>query len=148
MKRLFMIAACVAFVAGCSSISQIPETRTITGYDFRPFSERGFLFTPADFAGRYEAVGFLTLRFTPESNKASFSDATEEARERGFWKGNSYWIYNTVDIDDLLESYYSEATQLGANGVIHFNVAVEDAEVLGVPIPVYTLSGFAIRLLE
>jgi hypothetical protein len=54
----------------------------ISGYDFTSYTERGFLFTPEQYLGDYDAIGLLSLEIIREVKKINYgSKETDEGYE-------------------------------------------------------------------
>ena len=48
--------------------SHVSETILLTEIDFRAFTSEGFLFTPGEYNGDYEAIGVVSIDYYPEAN--------------------------------------------------------------------------------
>lgn len=64
----------VLFFAGCTSLSERDESYYVTGFDFTPFVEKGFYYSPNTYNGKYITMGTLDILFLSETK---FTDIAE-----------------------------------------------------------------------
>jgi hypothetical protein len=153
MNRL-MYASIVLIITGCATTSvELWQTELRSyGYDFRPYTEQGFLFTPEKYLGEYEAVGLVDIVYVPEIIKSS-SEGRPPNRDgyriitSGTAAGGGYYYVEIPDTDRLIAELYDLASGLGADALTNFNMATETLFNGGVSIPTIKVSGFAIKRL-
>ena len=118
-SHIILVLLCIC-LAGCgiskvvygpvNSFSQSEDFRLL---DLRPFTDQGFLFTPFDFAGEYDAVGPISVEVYPATERQMTGTLDNIKWE---WKADSI---ATMDVIRLL---YQRARALDANGVIDFKL--------------------------
>ena len=60
-----LLIGLIILIAGCSEGYDVSKTVFIYGYDFTPYTAKGFLFTPESYNGDYDAVGLIELAIYP-----------------------------------------------------------------------------------
>lgn len=134
VTRFASALALALLVSGCAaglqSPVQLPERRT-TSFDFTPYLERGFLFTPAAYEGPYEARGFVvhSVRQSPADLVRRMAEGRSGASADG-------------RVSALLDAVYEAAVALGADAVVQLTIEVTSDNAGQAT---YHLTGFAIR---
>jgi hypothetical protein len=142
MKRLIFIFTIALFFCSCTvtKISQIPAKQALLGFDFRPYTEKGFLITPYSYAGEYEAIGLMKFTMTPEANRV----ADDKPSNYTTYK----WEIKELRQEDAIKGMYEECVKMGADALVDFklNYITDNyntdpyASVIG-----YEVTGFAIK---
>ena len=55
----------VLFSCTTTKQTHYPKQIFFFGFDFRPFTEKGFLFTPENYDFEYKSIGLITCVITP-----------------------------------------------------------------------------------
>ena len=139
------------FLTSCAPVitSINPETLFI-GFDFRKYTEKGFLFTPEKYSGVYESIGTVRYVHVPgakltEYLKRSNYDGTNTMQKK--------WVIDSASVSHGIDSLFSLASSMGANAIMNFVVIpatrTHSVDTMGiVTIEGYDISGFAIRRKE
>ena len=135
-RTLCLVAAtCLSVVvAACAVSQQIPRTTVVAVLDFTPYSQQGFMFTPATYHGDFESIGLVTVTVYPECNFST--DSSEEVWERAC---------EEIDPQDGLDTMYHKAKDMGADAVTNVQVRTVSVTVKRVRVDGIEVSGFAIR---
>lgn len=122
----------------------MPSYTTIHGFDFREYTDEGFLITPESYTGEYQSIGMLTARMSPEIKKEyEMGDNFEDYNEVNDSAGRK-WIVEKPDTEQAIRTMYERAQAMGADAIINFNVYAEQMSV-GVPASAVIVEGFAIK---
>lgn len=105
----------------------------MTTFDFSPYLERGFVFTPALYEGPYETRGFIALAYRP-----STADAVRRLAEG---RPESAWAADGQG-GALLQRMHEAAQRLGADAVMQLSV---ETTTDNTGLVTYHLSGYAIK---
>ena len=127
-----------------SGINHLPRSEQFLGFDFSPYSEQGFLFTPESFIGEYESVGLVNYTITPEANFVKVSGSgISPTMSSEIYK----WQFEDVDINDAIKGMYDRCVEMGADALVRFKVEVNESYIPTTtqPINQYIVSGFAIK---
>ncbi len=131
--RVALASFLLAVVAACVSTKNIPGLTTVTGVDLTRYATKGFYFSDETFPGPHEAVGIIAV-----AQYASAKWAKETAS----------WTLIPVRAQDVLDTIYTRAVVLGADGFVRmtFRPIVRQPAGTGQPeLPGLEVSGFAIR---
>ena len=150
----------VLFVISCTEPPHVvPQYTTFTGFDFTPYSEQGFLFTPDKYGGDYESIGIITMTYRPraqllpqEENK---TDNPELAIIRKTGVGGApvqpveEWRYKNSP-DEFLKQIYETCNLMGADALTQMNITSMQVPVImdlnhPLTLPETTISGYAIK---
>jgi len=142
MKHLAGIVLLAAALLACSPISHIPADSSVSGIDFREYTERGFLFSPWQYDGRYESVGVIEVTMFPEANRVS-------SRTRG-GATETHWEFERITVSEMTAALYEQAREMGADALVEFDLRGETRELTNPTATMrgLTASGFAIRRLD
>ena len=135
--RWLIILISFALVS-CSSIKPMEEQITVSGFDFTKYADQGFLITPEQYLGEYESIGMMNVTIWPsvsESAKASASGVTERQR----------WYIGPLNVDKAIDRIYQQAKDMGADGIMRFNVKSIEQFNGSLRIEGAEISGFAIN---
>jgi len=132
MKKYFIPLVFLLF--SCSTMETQKEIRYY-GYDFRPYTAKGFLFTTEGYDGQYESIASFAAVMYPEVKQIEDQSVL----------GNTRWAAGEVHAGEVIDSMYARATRMGANAIIRFEL--RDIQKLNGKIIMEGLqaSGFAIK---
>lgn len=143
MKRIALLLI-VLLLAGCATerVTRIQREVTFTGFDFRQYTEKGFLFTPDVYTGAYDAIGLLNATVFPEAFREE--EVVKGERKLGRWH------IRPVDAQEAIDEMYRQASALGADALVQFSIKsiekdVETGDLAGLVLPGIEVSGFAIK---
>jgi len=91
------------------------ERITVSGFDFTKYASKGFLITPEQYLGEYQSIGVINVTIWPsvsESPKASAKGVTERQR----------WYIGQLNVNKAIDRIYQQATNMGADGIMRFDV--------------------------
>lgn len=148
----FLIIPLILFVFSCSAGVEMQRTVISSGYDFRQYTEKGFLFTPEAYFGEYESVGVLDIEISPEVKEVNYEG--DEVDNENKWiflrstNDGSLWKVQRVSPQEVLDEFYKEAIKMGADAVIR--LSFDNIEESNDEFTYYGLSatGFAIKRIE
>lgn len=150
MRRLSLLVIIILFVSSCAS-NQLTEWSTelrSSGYDFRSYTERGFLFTPEIYTEPYEAVGLVEITYVPEIREHNMPGSPVPiAGYRILSTYERHYYVELPDTGDLIEEMYNLADSLGADALSNFRITPERLNNNNVEIETVKVSGFAIKRL-
>ncbi len=143
MRKYLSLILLITF--GCAPPKYIPESLSVSGINFAPFSEEGFLFTPNKYLGDYESIGIINLSFAPEANLIKSTKKTS-----GGDRTTSSWVVNDMNPDTLLKKVHELCVDMGADALTEFEVSnFYNNHAVGTTHPITIMglkfSGFAIR---
>jgi hypothetical protein len=147
MKKLFYllltIIVSITYLNCGKQGLEMQKSVYIYGYDFTPYSEKGFLFTPEGYQGEYESVGIITVEIWPNINR----DSGVVYKPGQFYSPGTvrYYYYEPISPTEVLDSLYTKSISMGANAVINLIIKEEQIEKSGYLIPIEMASGFAIK---
>ena len=136
-SRMLSLVAATSLVTGvgaCGTSRQIPQTTVVSVLDFTPYSQQGFLFSPASYYGDFDSIGFVTVTVYPECNFDTQS--SEEVWERECQE---------ISTRDGLDAMYQTAKDMGADAVTNLEVRPISVTVKRVRMGGIEVSGFAIK---
>ena len=121
MKFVTMVAVIVAVVSCTKILNRTPKINNFAKIDFTEYTEKGFLFSPYQYNGEYEAIGIINYKFIPS---AIYKDNKTTSRMKVGNKTEEYtyfsksWISDDYNVYDLLDSLYNWSSSKGANAII------------------------------
>ena len=133
MKRFIILLAFAIAATSCAVLQPKARREIVDFVDFRPYTSAGFLITPDQYPGKYEAIGQLEIRIYPEQLTDGIYYTTEE-----------------ISTSELLEIAFKNSVGKGANGLTNFKierVALTSYSKYGstTTLSHYVISGFLIR---
>ncbi len=148
MKPRYSLAFIVSLpllFAACSTIHEMERFTSVRALDFRPYADKGFLFTPNRYTLEYDSRGIVTIEVWPKVVKIPREkEGKMRSNPETFWQDGWLWIAEEVPTQDALDSAYAVATRLGADALVEF-----ESERIEVPPgskrTVMRMNGFAIK---
>jgi hypothetical protein len=129
MKKLILLTIALSlttFSCVTPELTNREAETKITGFDFRKYTERDFLFMPDDYYGEYEVLGIITVELHPTViyQKGKIGPGPDY---------NVYYFYSEVPytqlvqkmgIEELIEKVYEVSMDWGGDGFTNFNPEV------------------------
>lgn len=147
--RNCLLFVSLVFLFGCSSTQQMARSVIVTGLDFRPYAERGFLFSPERYDGNFESRGVIKVQVIPQVKKLDF---VYERVDQTAWvqlgPPSSVWVAERLDSKSVVEEVYKAATNMGADAVVRFEVSTREIRNGEILVPIYEATGFAIKRIK
>lgn len=147
MKNLsYVIFALV--LTGCASpkLENWNSGLRTSGYDFRPYTEQGFLFTPEVYTDPYEAIGLIEITYIPSVTISKTRDRPDQMYGyRIMYYNYDYYYIELLDADKLIAEMFDLATEMGANTLSNFNITGATVYNRNIAIETVKASGFAIK---
>ncbi len=147
MRNLIALAFLALFIS-CATIAtrQLERNVEIDGLDFRPYIEKGFLFTPIEEPrGEYDGVGLVTIRVIPEVKLSDITKPFDQRKWQREWVGNVPWQIERLNTDEGLQEVYKVAVELGADALYDFKIIRSSVRNGGLTVPIHVVSGFAVK---
>lgn len=152
MKKILLLFSLLIFTVACVSTKDMNKQVYIYGLNLTVYTQKGFMFTPEKYTGKYESIGILTVEIYPKIKPRE--DYSMKDIPFGVRADNDdqvpHWFYEPVTYKEVLDSLYNLSSSLGANAVINLNIYPKfqyrqgfQDEVIGVKV-----SGFAIKRLD
>ena len=116
MKKILCIVFITLFLSACY-ITRITGNVIDNSVDLNKYTKNGFLFSPDEYLGKYDAISFVDLIITPKAGKTPQVD-NEELRSKYDIQG--FWVIQRIEIKDAIDSIYIRTKALGANAVTNF----------------------------
>lgn len=133
MKKTILILVTILLSSCAPKLLQ--KQTMYYGYDFRPYTEKGFMFTTEGYNGDYESIASFSVVMFPElkevPSKKSFSGT-----EIG---------YDKINASEVIDSMYTQASQMGANAIIRFSTKPVDKYEGTLRVEGIEVFGFAIK---
>jgi len=150
MRILSLLIIASIFISSCVT-HQLTEWETdlrSSGYDFRSYTERGFLFTPEIYTESYEAIGLVEITYVPEIREhRQPGNPVPLAGYRILSSNDRNYYIELPETDNLIEEMYNLADGLGADALSNFRISPERLNNNNVEIETIKVSGFAIKRL-
>ena len=148
-KLIFALLPAI-FFASCNYQTKYNSASfTIQTNDFRPYLEKGFLFYPDEYRGGYETIGYFSILATPEVKPGKSDKEEIGPRDRS---KKSLFTIDPVDTKKAIDAAYLHCQDLGANAVMHFNIAHVSRIIPGVnlnqPVDCLMITGYAIKRID
>jgi hypothetical protein len=140
-KTLFITLALLLSSCAASDLTHIAANEFWTGIDFRPYAEKGFLFTLYKYNGLYTTIGMFNFVTMPEANKITSANSSGEITD-------SWWVQNRINSDAALQTVYEKCIEMGADAFVDFTIQ-ENSQLYptapAVNVTGFKISGVAIR---
>ena len=135
-----LLIGLIILIAGCSEGYDVSKTVFIYGYDFTPYTAKGFLFTPESYNGDYDAVGLIELAIYPA---VKFN---EKEKKYTSWYPEKRWSVGDVSANEVLDSLYKFTRRMGADAVVRLKIDEAEPKTNGdIIVNGIKASGFAIK---
>ena len=153
MKKVFIILLSVLMFSCATQKTQVDFVSGesfLMGYDFTPYSNKGFLISPEMYQGNYDAIGLLDYVLMPEANrKMKIIGARRDAAGNIEYEKQYTWNVESIDVAAAIDSMYVRCVNMGADAIVNFKVNVEEKNYLNYSpslfVTGYRISGFAIK---
>lgn len=112
--------------------------------DYRPYTSKGFLFTPEKYLGEYESIGQIDISFFPEALRIDPVTYGAYDSKKNYLQGT--WLIQKLDVDSLVNEVYKYAKDMGSDAVINFKVGSTSKIMdIDLDLPGLSFTGFAIK---
>lgn len=111
----WIVALCLVWLPACAG-PNYDRSVQMWVVDFTGYTEDGFLFTPHEYAGDYDAIGLISVRITPEIK-------TKETGETDEYGPVEKTFSENLDPQDALTALHDKAVALGADGIMDLTIA-------------------------
>ena len=154
MKKLLSIFIALSFLAGCASsnVTEQPESILSLGVDFRPYTEKGFHFTPYQYSGEYESLGLIEVIYIPEFRKAPSGHTMQSPTALDGYSiyidpsnPNDFWNVKNVSGEQLVKEAYELALEMGADAIVDFRIGSYQYVNGSLRVESAKIEGFAIK---
>jgi hypothetical protein len=132
MKKFTLLSIFAALLLQGCMTSQFTNRESefrLTGFDFREYTARGFLFMTESYYGEYEVLGVITVELHPKV-------VYQKGRTGQGIDYDVYYIYHDgvrsqlvqhMNIETLIEEVYNVAVEWGGDGFTHFEARQKTA---------------------
>lgn len=121
MKKIAALVCVTLFASSCASL----YSETVYMADFRPYSEAGFLISPAlSINESYKSIGMLEIEFKPGI--------------RG--KNSARKVFYKPSYNEMIDKLVGQAVTVGANAILGIKIIADHNT------NHYTASGFAVKI--
>ena len=139
----FLLLSFLLFLSSCLPKPSVWEHQVSTyGLDFTPYAAQGFLFTPGTYEGDYESIGAITVEIRPSVGKAGHNNGSIKVFSSADSKS---WFIEKLNADELVSEAFRASTELGADALTRYTFDEKRAMNGDIEVPIYTMSGFAIK---
>lgn len=145
MKKPFLaVILCGLLFIGCSTgIKFISKSMTMGIFNFKKYSESGFLFTPHNYLGDYQSIGLMSIMLSPSARLNRIKTNEKGISDSAIYK--QVWDIDSIDVEEALDSLHSQAIKLGANAIIDLQIKeISQTYNVNTGQPVVTIFGFKI----
>jgi len=145
--KWFVFTILAFLFVGCSSVRERNESYQVSGFDFTPFVEKGFYYSPNTYNGKYVTMGTLDILFLSEvkfSNQNEYQNPPEGYAV--YLLADYYLKFKLYSAQELMEKMYQEALELNGNGIMNFKMTLENDSYYGTYNPRFT--GTVIKIQE
>jgi len=140
--------ALLLFLTSCAStvITRIPGGESVTSVSVAKYAEKGFLFTPVDYKGKFKSIGMIFGQLSQEARVVESANHGDNISQSVAHQ----WIKERIIPDALIDTVYQNAVSMGADAIMNFTITAKDSvynkltsDVISVKS--YTFYGFAIK---
>jgi hypothetical protein len=94
-------------------------------FNFTPFTEQGFLFTPEKYVSDYQSIGMMTCVVVPEEELiVTPKDIPKNKLDDIYFsvesENNMIWFSEELKPDEVLQMIYEKCKKMGANAFVNF----------------------------
>lgn len=131
---------------GCASLEPSVWEREVEvyGFDFAPYTQQEFLFTPNTYQGDYESIGLVRVVLRPHVVR-NIHTKKDGVNYRRTATGVGVWWTEVLNPDDVLRAAFESATNMGANALTQFEFDRVIEMNAQLEVEVMQITGFAIR---
>jgi uncharacterized protein YbjQ (UPF0145 family) len=132
----------IILLFSCKQLTHIERSERFFQIDFTSFEERGFLFSPNDYPGKFKAIGLVESETYPEAN------LTKETNDNEIYGDSKKWKVENINTQQSLESMYKHCIEIGADAVVNLEIEpVSRNYVSKIPVTIngYIIRGYAIK---
>jgi hypothetical protein len=146
LRRNLLILSLGCVLSSCSTPDHIQRQVIVKGFNFSPYTSKGFLFTPLLPTGDYESIGLVSVSIQPEITKGKEGETAPKGYTGTWYGGKRYWVED-VSPGDVIEEMYKKSIAMGANALTQFTMTTENirTEEGGLSVTVFKVSGFAVK---
>ena len=120
-KPIIILGVFISILVCCTAgISFVPKTITIGMFDFKKFSDKGFLFTPHDYSGEYESIGLVSALLLPSAK--IIKTTTGEKSPAGRQVYQKVWDIYKIDVNEALDSLYFLVKRLNGDAIVDLQI--------------------------
>lgn len=142
--KVFLSLSLIFTLASCVSIQEWEGGYQTKGFDFRPYTNEGFLFTPNKYEGDFEAIGMIEVIAKPKIEKTPPNQKNMEGASRVLY-GQDYYFVHDPNPSKLVEQLYKRAKEMGADAITQFQISEHSISNNGFEVPTIRAYGFAIK---
>jgi uncharacterized protein YbjQ (UPF0145 family) len=125
--RILLILLTIILFSGCTpKLVQWETDYIIDGYDFRKYTEEGFLFTPNAYSDDYKSIALINILFVPEIDNIQgnpFNKPIENSERRVIWYYSDYYYVEESNPKIMVQNIYELAKDLGGDAVTNFKIS-------------------------
>lgn len=131
-----------------------PRQVTFLSFDFTPFTEKGFFFTPEKYTSNYESIGLITCIISPDEKQVeiSRSDQNQKSEIDDVYYSTALkdyiWAQEIIKPYEILQIIYDECIKMGADAFVNFKydtVQMPSKSSIFRETKYYVITGFAIK---
>lgn len=154
-KTLAFIIATIA-VSSCA-VSTPKNTTTLKtterrievyAYDFRPYTAKGFYFSPNPYPGNFEPIGQLTINVFP-----ALKLKTEKIYSQSYGGGEDENVQletEKITTEQILDIAFNKTKEMGGDAIVNFKIRwIKEPTMFGASVSQYLdhyeIEGFAIK---
>lgn len=147
MKKFIFILFCIAILSSCS-IERVKYIHSFTEklvFDFRKYTEKDFFITPEKYQGNYESIGIIDISIYPAAARQLEIIKPQNIIDGEYAQG--YWLIRKLKPNEIINTIYEEANDMGANAIMNFKVTSIQKQVdYDLNLKGINVSGFAIKI--
>ena len=119
MKKILICLSLLILFTGCSrNISHIKNEVITSSIDFSKYLEKGFLITPGEYGGNYNALGIFVFTVYPDANL----ETKQYKAADGTRAESSRWFVTKIKTQEVIDIAYKTAIDKGADGITNFKI--------------------------
>ena len=119
MKKVILAIIVGVLLVGCGSLNKLrPRITKVYIYDFRPYVEKGFWISTADYHQEYTPVAEMYMVIYPGQKEIPNTST-------GYGDGGTTIVTEALDSREVIDNMVDSAKKLGADGIAFFYSTVE-----------------------
>lgn len=148
LRLLCLLTVVIIAISSCATTSDIDGGIHYSAYDFRDYTEKGFLLTPETYRGNYESIGMIRVDFIPNIQSARTGQQGQRPAPRDGHDvvsiGTQFYYVEKPNHQEIIDEIYNMVVEMGANAIINFRL---DSEPIGGHSQILRVivNGFAIK---